>query len=95
MFQSLIHQGKNARQKRGKRKESIMENVSIPYSSGEKCKRDETKKARASLVEQFQSLIHQGKNARICIMKFEQLYSGSVSIPYSSGEKCKTCIFSK
>jgi len=93
----------------------ITKMVSIPYSSGEKCKPDRFSgsaprgaSAFQSLIHQgknarshrpsrsaaepplFQSLIHQGKNARkyrTYIKKIEE--KNAVSIPYSSGEKCK------
>ncbi|GEM_PF-4185049 len=66
--------------------------VSIPYSSGEKCKALSEGKRPETLNYEFQSLIHQGKNARPS--PGGQLNSipsrKRVSIPYSSGEKCKT-----
>ena len=87
-------------------------NVSIPYSSGEKCKfhkpllpphvgrqfqslihqgKNASLRHRFKLfllVYRFQSLIHQGKNASIT-RKLAFLLLSAVSIPYSSGEKCK------
>jgi len=164
-FQSLIHQGKNASSKMGivlrfvggvsipySSGEKCKDNgidwriydydvVSIPYSSGEKCKALSEGKRPETLNYVFQSLIHQGKNARevncscgaalkgsfnplfirgkmqaeresaaehnvIVCKGFNPLFirgkmqvskmrggdgrSGAmVSIPYSSGEKCK------
>ena len=62
-FQSLIHQGKNASKRIFCRSFSGRPAVSIPYSSGEKCKQTFAMELTAVLEEQFQSLIHQGKNA--------------------------------
>ena len=63
--------------------------VSIPYSSGEKCKSSSRRKSSiATMKSSFQSLIHQGKNARMTVAANENIVI-EVSIPYSSGEKCK------
>ena len=61
-FQSLIHQGKNASSKMGIVLRFVG-GVSIPYSSGEKCKALSEGKRPETLNYVFQSLIHQGKNA--------------------------------
>jgi len=90
--------------------------VSIPYSSGEKCKTISGESYKRDFdILMFQSLIHQGKNARtkkrerkifISSLCFNPLFIRgkmqvsseaaeignaleTVSIPYSSGEKCK------
>ncbi len=63
MFQSLIHQGKNASAKQTNRPSLQAPYVSIPYSSGGKCKR-KLRILSHSMSLKFQSLIHQGENAR-------------------------------
>ena len=63
--------------------------VSIPYSSGEKCKLTMDTVQHWRRKRRFQSLIHQGKNASAGHRALIVCKKTDVSIPYSSGEKCK------
>jgi len=88
-FQSLIHQGKNASISPAKVSTAsgilfqslIHQGKNASYAS---------RRNADQIVLEFQSLIHQGKNARHITQPQKAGDSqGGVSIPYSSGEKCK------